>query len=384
MNRELVLIPSISIHPDKICTYSQVHWFPNRPVRPDKIQNHEDKIITYNHLLKSRRSAMGLVSDIARRKISRSLDYLLLLSQNKNLHSLYLGRNFQFKIGFITLTLPAEQMHSDNVIKSKCLNSILIELKKYHKVKNYVWRAEKQKNGNIHFHIIVDKFIPWSKLRDRWNRIIEKLGYITAYRESMLSWHKGGFKIRTDLLKKWEYRKQIKAYETGSKNDWNSPNTTDVHSIKKVINLKNYISKYLTKNETSLEKKCKNLGFGQKLIGFNCELRVNKKDRLKVKCRHRKDQQVRRKQLVKGRIWGCNKELSNIKGATLDVDSEIWDNMNEVIKNSNCKQYSSDYFNVFYIDFRDLAEFGGEILFNYFCSYLVERFGYNYQLAANF
>ena len=67
----------------------------------------------------------------------------------------------QYKLTFITLTLPSKQIHSDNEIKSKCLNQFLIELKKNHSVSRYIWKAEKQENNNIHFHIIADKFIKW-------------------------------------------------------------------------------------------------------------------------------------------------------------------------------------------------------------------------------
>ena len=384
MNSDLVLIPSISIHPDKICSYSQVQWFAPHVSHKDNYETRDNSNNEFEHLLKSKRSAMGLVSDNAKRKISRSLDYLLLLSQDKGLHSNYLGRDFTFKIGFVTLTLPSEQIHPDNVIKSKCLNSLLIELKKYHKVKNYIWRAEKQKNGNIHFHILVDKFIPWSKLRDRWNRIIEKLGYVTAYRESMLQFHKGGFQVRQDLLKYWSFKKQIQAYKTGSKNDWNSPNSTDVHSIRKVINLKGYITKYMTKNEDRLKKQLDKIGYNDYKLGFDHKFEMSKAKRKSVKTNYRQQQLFRKNTLVRGRIWGCNTELSNIRGATLDVDGEIWDSLNDVIKNSECRTYHDNYFSVYYIDFRSLSELGGEVLFKYFAKYLMERFGYNYQLSVNF
>ena len=35
-----------------------------------------------------------------------------------------------YKIGFVTLTLPSEQRHTDNEIKKYCLNQLLIELRK--------------------------------------------------------------------------------------------------------------------------------------------------------------------------------------------------------------------------------------------------------------
>jgi hypothetical protein len=84
---------------------------------------------------------------------------------------------------------------------------------------NYIWRAEKQKNGNIHFHILSDKFIPYTELRESWNRIVEKLGYVTRFRD---------------------------------KNGMKKPNSTDIHSLNKVKNISNYILKYMVKNENSI------------------------------------------------------------------------------------------------------------------------------------
>ncbi|GAH86291.1 unnamed protein product, partial [marine sediment metagenome] len=57
----------------------------------------------------------------------------------------------------------------------------------------YVWRAEKQENGNIHFHFIVDNFIPWNELRNTWNRIQQNLGYISRFSEAQRLKHINGF-----------------------------------------------------------------------------------------------------------------------------------------------------------------------------------------------
>ena len=100
----------------------------------------------------------------------KSLDYLLLMANPIRAQSNFSGRCFTFKMAFITLSLSSTQIHSDNEIKEKCLNQFLIEIRKRYRVKNYIWRAEKQKNGNIHFHVVIDKFIAWSELRDRWNQ----------------------------------------------------------------------------------------------------------------------------------------------------------------------------------------------------------------------
>lgn len=343
---ELVLIPKISIHPDRICFFNEVNWIGLRTRSVDQETGESFKQIKYDHLLNSKRSAEGKVSDIARRKMSKALDYLLLMSNDKKVQSRHTGRHIQFKIAFITLTLPSKQMHPDSEIKSKCLNQFLLEIKKHYQVLNYIWRAEKQKNGNLHFHIIVDKFIPWSELRDRWNRICNKLGYVDRYREELKKFHSNGFQVRKDLLNKWSYKDQVKAYEKGKANDWNSPNSTDVHSVRKIINIKAYIAKYLTKNNEVNEET------------GEIDNEIDK---------------------VTGRLWGCNKNLSNIKGARMVLDNETSDQLKQAIDSSNCRQYHGAYFSVFFLNFETLPKFGATEIFSEFCRYLVDHFDYSYQ-----
>ncbi len=117
----------------------------------------------------------------------------------------------------ITLTLPAPQGgHSDTFIKSKLLAPWLQYAKYKYKLKNYVWKAEAQVNGNIHFHITTDTFIHYKSLRDSWNKQCARYGYIDAFE------HSHGHR---------------------------DPNSTDVHAVKKVKNLGAYLCKYLAKNE---------------------------------------------------------------------------------------------------------------------------------------
>lgn len=346
MKPELTLIPMISIHPDKICTYKEVNWQPQKPSKYDQETGEQIKSIKVEHLLDSDRKSHGIVSDIARRKIGKALDYLLLLAQDKKVNLEKSGRHFMFKLAFVTLTLPSTQVHDDKTIKREILNQFLVELKKHYYVSNYLWRAEKQKNGNLHFHLIIDKFIPWSELRDRWNRVCNKLGYVDRYRDEMKAYHSGGFRVRKDLIEKWSYKSQVKAYKAGVANDWNSPNSTDIHSIRKVWNVKKYVAKYMTKqaeqqNEVNNESE-----------SFMAQT---------------------------GRIWGCAQLLSNPKGAKVVMDSYAEEQLVKAIERTECRSYHGEYFDVWYIDFEDLARSGASDLYKAFCSYLLERFNYSHQ-----
>jgi len=84
---------------------------------------------------------------------------------------------------FVTLTLPSLQQHSDTEIKRECLMVFIEELKRLYDVKYYFWKAEVQKSGNIHFHVVIDKFVHYGKLQYLWNSCLQRLEYINAFAE---------------------------------------------------------------------------------------------------------------------------------------------------------------------------------------------------------
>ena len=80
---------------------------------------------------------------------------------------------------FVTLTLSDKQRHTDQHIKRYLLGNFITQIKRTYFVEHYFWKAEAQKNGNIHFHLIIDKFIPKENLTSIWNEI--QLDYVTTY-----------------------------------------------------------------------------------------------------------------------------------------------------------------------------------------------------------
>lgn len=312
---DLVSIPYLSIKPSYIVSYSEIQhmngarYVPRGKIHPPECKDHK-----------------GLISGKASSKIKNAVDYVLYLSTNKKIVPFDGRKRFTFRVGFITLTLSSAQVHTDDEIKAKLLNQFLIEARKKWGVINYLWRAEAQKNGNIHFHILVDKFIPWSELRDTWNRIQNKLGYVDRYRAELRSFHSGGFQIRRDLLKKWSYKNQLKAYRTGSRQDWNSPNSTDVHSVKKIRNLSRYLGKYCTKNDGPRK--------------------------------------------IEGRLWGCNTAISKLRGAVVLRDSRSDAEIQKLAEKYPDSVIRHDYFTVIYISASVLAKENVPLLYNIFVSYI--------------
>lgn len=381
LQRELTILPVISISPSKICTYSEVHWSPEKPRRGATFVNLDPNQPLNPKFINSERSANGLISNTARKKIYTALDYLLLMSNEKKVKIHKLNKTVKFRICFVTLTLPSKQIHTDNEIKTMCLNSFLIELTRFYQVKNYIWRAEKQQNGNIHFHFIFDKFILYNELRKRWNRIMNKLGYVDRYATSQKEWHKNGFRPRPWLFDHWPIKEQYNAYLFGVKTDWRSPNSTDIHKVRYINNIKAYVSKYLSKNELVLIRIVHKCLIDKKELTDDEQKKFNKLTKKEIEKYKSMSLVDAEKNIVNGRLWACNQELSDIKNAREYIDSEIEKALQETVKKSECKTFSSDYFNVYYISIDQLKELSPDVLFLYFARYMSEHFKFSMQLV---
>ena len=91
------------------------------------------------------------------------------------------GKQAERSLVFVTLTLPATQVHTDKEVKSKVLRTFMRSMIYEFETKHYIWKAEKQENGNIHFHLVFDKYIDKKRLGEKWNLACEKLGYVSMF-----------------------------------------------------------------------------------------------------------------------------------------------------------------------------------------------------------
>lgn len=83
---------------------------------------------------------------------------------------------------FFTLTLSMPQHHTDQEIKRHCLNSFITSMKYRYTQFNYMWKAEKQGNGRIHFHFLTDRYVNKYDLQRNWNKAQNVLGYVDEYK----------------------------------------------------------------------------------------------------------------------------------------------------------------------------------------------------------
>jgi hypothetical protein len=235
----------------------------------------------------SRPSRNGYMSKATRAKVKTLVDTMIFMEQLPESKRQTLNPRLGYTqqacyLTFVTLTLPAVQLrnamgeYDDEHAKRHLLRPFIERLKYKFGVQSFIWVAEPQEAGNIHFHVLIDKYIDNRKdteneaksqhLTKAWNEILAGHGYIEAYAAAQRARHADGFAYDATLTKMVEsfdevsgryittaehvsFTDQVEAYAYGEATNWQNPNTVDIHRLKSQNNIKGYICKYLTKND---------------------------------------------------------------------------------------------------------------------------------------
>jgi hypothetical protein len=129
------------------------------------------------------------------------------------------GKWQPFTLNFVTLTVSCSRNIGINEGYKNLLRPFLRRLQKKGKF-SYMWKAEFQKRGQLHYHLTTNEFQPWTLLRNEWNNLQRKHGYLN------------------------EYARKHRHYDA---------NSTDVHAVYKVNDLAAYLSKYMSKPMLEVE-----------------------------------------------------------------------------------------------------------------------------------
>lgn len=249
-----------------------------------------DSIVLYDKYYGSKRSKVmpitnrntGLVSTQQASRIRYYINLLIDTARSKKVYSNTTKKYYSFKVNLITLTLPSKQIHPDKEVHNKVFKEFIRAWKRIAPELLYVYKAEVQDNGNLHYHLTTNTYIHYSKLRDMWNYYTNKLGYID--------------------------RCSVK-----------SPNSTDVHSVKNIKSLAGYMVAYLSKKDIYTKKLKRYHKMYDKALGS-----TNRDE-----CVLPKNYLINLKRKVQLKVWDCSKSLMIGKCSTEIESDEL---MNEIHK----------------------------------------------------
>lgn len=157
----------------------------------------------------------GTVTTHAKRRIRKAVQVLNQISDWQQIYNPITMQQFNFRLTFITLTMP----NSTCILSGKEAYQLLLKpflqtMIRVYGMRDYIWKAELQKNGQIHYHITTNVFIRYDLIRRRWNTLLDKAGVLDAYK---------------------------------AKHGHSNPNSTDVHRVLNDDDIEGYMEKYISK-----------------------------------------------------------------------------------------------------------------------------------------
>jgi len=328
-----IVLPCFSLEPNKVASFNRV--FRKTKMQKDyeiaqRLKN--DDTGEYAEFLESERIANlyyqskktvkrefhnFTLSQNAHRTLKRKINWLFYLAKSKQVKT-YNGKAiFNFKVAFITLTLPAQQKQCTAEITNNLFNQFLTEVRQRTNMHNYVWRLEFQKNGNVHYHMVTDTYLDYFFLLPIWNRILSKAGYIAEYTAKHQNLSLMQYNSAYNSKGTTPFETIAKRYAKGCQNKWEQPNTIDIKSVISKKSISNYISKYFSKNAEG-GSICNNL-----------------------------DTLENSKAL---RLWFCSRSLSKLESITDYCEAVKYDIFTMVKDIPKVREYISQYARVFYFE----------------------------------
>lgn len=260
------------LHVKPSYVYSQPMWHYERPGRSLR------QIANEANLKRNTPNPQG--SKKSDKRLRNAISWLSASAQIQRVYCKETNHWHQFRLNFITLTLPTTDHDlSDGYIKSKVLRNLLAKMRYSTPGLNYIWKAEPQANGNIHFHVFTDKFIHHKTLRKKWNASLAKHGLIQPYAAKHQAMDVIDYVDEYTSEVSASPVKLAKRYYRGKATNWQQPNTSDVRAMKDVNDVGAYVSEYMSKKHTGRRE-------------------------------------------IKGRLWGCNYELSESRQCVFWVESQ--------------------------------------------------------------
>ena len=339
-----IFIPMCKISPNSISLYQECSG--SASSRHDPIYNNTNPQVNYLNSLTNLKNNKhsGFISEKACSRLRSAIKLLFWVCGVFSVSDKKIISQAYKKISLLTLTLSGRQRHPDNYIKNKMLNQFFVELRKYNKNLIYVWRAEKQKNGNIHFHVLINIYLPLDLVTKIWNRIQDKEGYISDYHSKHKDLTIIDYFYKYPPSSPGAADKLRKSFIKNQANNWMQPNSIDLKGLKSVKKAFSYISKYLSKNEFFVKN--------EKFINNE----ISAEDFFDYK----------RLNSIDGRIWFASEAISQIK-----IDAEI---VGPAIESDLAKLYSIPDILKKSFDFIDIICVSAEKLFNLGCRHLFSLF----------
>lgn len=235
----------------------------------------------------------------AKKRLTRCVELMLMATKSTWIYNKYKKKHYPFKVGFLTLTIYSPERNVTGKESHKTvLEPFLLWLRRKHGVKMYIWKAELQERGQVHYHLLLDTWVDKLKLEDEWNKLQINAGYLDMDK----------------YYKKFGHR--------------NVP-STKIHALYKKRNVTGYIKKVVAAEMQN--RKAAIMAELNYTGGMTPEMAKTVQNRLSIH----------------GKVWDCSINLKSNTYFTTVADNCYVDHLNNLVDQKLCRVTYTDTCTIF-------------------------------------
>jgi hypothetical protein len=191
----MYLEPCLQIRSDSIIQYNLAPRLPvSRDIQP----------LLTNNLL-AQKTYTGMLTPGAKKRMIKSVEFMLMSARGKTVFNTVMNREQPMTLNFLTLTLYSTDRDIRGAEAHKTMLEPMLQwMRRVHDCQMYLWKAELQERGQIHYHITFDQFIHFKEVAEKWNELQKKHGYLDTFYAKFGHWDAPSIKIHAVKdQKKW-------------------------------------------------------------------------------------------------------------------------------------------------------------------------------------
>ena len=211
---------------------------------------------------------------------------------------------------FITLTIASPKNITARQAYDNLLAPFLDWLRKTMQVKTYIWKAELQKRGQIHYHITTPAWIHHKEIRKKWNALQHAAGLLDEYAEVH-----GHF----------------------------NPNSTDIHNTRSIRKMDQYLVKELSKSFAAIN-----------VEAINEVNEMVSRGELSPALAEEKVKEIEEQKITTiGKIWDCSNDLAGVGYFTIPLTANHQLMIQQWVNDKRAREKTEDFYALIYVDDAD-------------------------------
>lgn len=248
----------------------------------------------------------GEMKDGTRKRLTRAVTLMVQASPMRTIWNEVSKCYMMHRLSFITLTVSQKKNISAKQAYPILLKPFLRWMRETKGVKMYVWKAELQRRGQIHYHITFPDFIHYEEINKKWNELQREAGTLN------------------------DYVKEHGHYKAPS---------TDIHKVQNERDMAAYICKELAKTVNA--KRLRAMHMIDSLIQAG---EIPKEQRAKFL-----DEYTGQEMTTDGKIWGCSENLLGAQYFSVPLRSDMLDVINSLVEAKEAREVRGDFWAVVYL-----------------------------------